>query len=212
MPVQPGVLCCPVAGNECFGRGVELGVYKELLPPFASPCQLIRGRLVYFSDLEYSAVWSFPKKNTLRKIQKVFWLVMGSHFCKRLADALYQVVGQTEQEKAQCWSCLDSREIQENIDLKCWKWNAAAWWLSSSVSAVPILNWKRTSSEPRLLEIRDWLAEIFKRNASLTFPHIHVWKAVSGYLCLGEKKTKQNKPRIKNIPLKTKWCQKLVLE
>lgn len=56
MSVQPGVLCWPVAGNECLGREVELGVYAEVLPPSAAPCQLIRDSLVYSSDLEYSAV------------------------------------------------------------------------------------------------------------------------------------------------------------
>lgn len=61
----------------------------------------------------------------LKKIQRFLCLVMVSHFCKRLADALYQVVGQADQEKAQCWSCLDSNEIQKNMDLKCWKLNAA---------------------------------------------------------------------------------------
>ena len=56
MSVQPGVLCWPVAGNECLGRDAELGVCKEVLLPSASPCQLIKDSLVYSSDLEYSAV------------------------------------------------------------------------------------------------------------------------------------------------------------
>lgn len=124
---------------------------------------------------------------------------MGFHFCKRLVDALYQVVGQADQEKAHCWSCLDSNEIQENMDLKCWKWNAAAWWLSNFISAVAISDWKRISSEPRLLEIRDWPAEIFKWKRGEVRDTFHVWKVVSG-IPMSQKKN----PKTSQTPNKKK--------
>lgn len=135
---KSSVLCqvrCLSSLVSCIGQllvinALEPGVYREVLSPFCLTCQLIRHSLLCSSHLEYSAVWSFPEKNMLKKIQIFFfdWL-WGPTSVKDLTGALYQVVGQADQEKAQCWSCLDSKEIQENMDLKGWKWNAAAWWL-----------------------------------------------------------------------------------
>lgn len=86
------VLCqvrCLSSLVSCIGQllvinALELGVYREVLSPFCLTCQLIRHSLLCSSHLEYSAVWSFPEKNMLKKTQLFFWLIMGSHFCERL--------------------------------------------------------------------------------------------------------------------------------
>lgn len=39
----------------------------------------------------------------------------------------FPVPRQADQEKTHYWTCLDSTERLESLDLKCWELNAAAW-------------------------------------------------------------------------------------